>query len=325
LVAELMTAGIPLVAALRRSDNELFGHPWRLMLLGDPLYGLEPARAARDSGEPISQSAPEARASGAAALAPANARGRLAVSDWQRFAPAHAHWPVVEVAAQLAGATTSSGMPESSSEDDRLAGCVNSALAALTHRPLEAQPAAPGAPPRALAGEALPANWKTVLLRIRRERLGEPLRAVFDELLIDTLIQTGSFVELQARLSRIPAGQCSSLVWATIEGCACSRLAQAAEVQSPELGYREALALWDEVIRVPWPPGRSFLAAFTERVAAMAEADPGRRLPAWQQRLTGALAALGASGDDSQAAALALVRAEGARVSSRLGLTRPRP
>ena len=38
LVADLAGAGLPLVAALRQTPVERFGHPWRLAYLGDPLY-----------------------------------------------------------------------------------------------------------------------------------------------------------------------------------------------------------------------------------------------------------------------------------------------
>src|SRR5262249_36549224 len=41
LVAELLAAGAPFVAALRQGENEAFGFPWRLIYLGDPLYRLE--------------------------------------------------------------------------------------------------------------------------------------------------------------------------------------------------------------------------------------------------------------------------------------------
>ena len=38
LVTELIAADVPLVAALRQSELEPFGFPWRLVYLGDPLY-----------------------------------------------------------------------------------------------------------------------------------------------------------------------------------------------------------------------------------------------------------------------------------------------
>src|SRR5271157_3305246 len=38
LVAELVAVEMPLSAALRQGEHELFGRPWRLVYLGDPLY-----------------------------------------------------------------------------------------------------------------------------------------------------------------------------------------------------------------------------------------------------------------------------------------------
>ena len=40
LIAELIAAELPLSAVLRQADNELYGRPWRLVYLGDPLYRL---------------------------------------------------------------------------------------------------------------------------------------------------------------------------------------------------------------------------------------------------------------------------------------------
>ena len=42
LVTELVAADVPLVAALRQSEGEPFGFPWRLIYLGDPLYRVGP-------------------------------------------------------------------------------------------------------------------------------------------------------------------------------------------------------------------------------------------------------------------------------------------
>lgn len=41
LTAELLQSGIPFSAALRPLRNEPFGEPWKLVLLGDPLYTLQ--------------------------------------------------------------------------------------------------------------------------------------------------------------------------------------------------------------------------------------------------------------------------------------------
>ena len=54
LVADLIEAVVPLVAALRQGESEPFGFPWRLVYLGDPLYrplipGEQPECLARRS------------------------------------------------------------------------------------------------------------------------------------------------------------------------------------------------------------------------------------------------------------------------------------
>jgi hypothetical protein len=42
LVADLMADRLPLAAAVRQSSAEMFGYPWRLLYVGDPLYCLKP-------------------------------------------------------------------------------------------------------------------------------------------------------------------------------------------------------------------------------------------------------------------------------------------
>ena len=45
LSAELLAAGLPISAALRPTRGEPFGHPWKLVLLGDPLYTVKRTEA----------------------------------------------------------------------------------------------------------------------------------------------------------------------------------------------------------------------------------------------------------------------------------------
>jgi hypothetical protein len=42
LLADLIVEGVPLGAAVRQGPGELFGFPWRLIYLGDPLYRVQP-------------------------------------------------------------------------------------------------------------------------------------------------------------------------------------------------------------------------------------------------------------------------------------------
>jgi hypothetical protein len=45
LVATFLAENLPLVTAVRRTAGEPYGHPWRLVYLGDPLYRIGPAAA----------------------------------------------------------------------------------------------------------------------------------------------------------------------------------------------------------------------------------------------------------------------------------------
>jgi hypothetical protein len=57
LVASCLAENLPVVAAVRRISTEPFGHPWRLVFFGDPLYRLKPVGVADTrlaSWEPIS-------------------------------------------------------------------------------------------------------------------------------------------------------------------------------------------------------------------------------------------------------------------------------
>jgi len=46
LLSQLIAAETPLAAAFRQGPYEAFGHPWRLVYLGDPLYTISPTGAA---------------------------------------------------------------------------------------------------------------------------------------------------------------------------------------------------------------------------------------------------------------------------------------
>jgi hypothetical protein len=103
VVAELLAAEIPFVAALRQGENETFGIPWRLSYLGDPLYRLE--KGARP--------------------------GRTQPSEWCAKAPAYARWPAAEVVRPEMGPTQRAQKPEFRSDADRLRWCLDAATGAL--------------------------------------------------------------------------------------------------------------------------------------------------------------------------------------------------
>jgi hypothetical protein len=306
LVAELVAAEVPLVAALRQGEFEAFGHPWRLIYLGDPLYRL-----------PV--------ASGTTAAARAGpATQRLGAGDWQAIAPEYAAWPVVEIAPIELSPDPVAGGTAAGSDDALLIWSRDAAIRALTaRRRSDDRRTAPGRPtdgPGPPAADPGRSDHLSALRRIRRDRLDPPLRPIFDDLLIDALSEIGAFDELQARLARIPPAQCGPRVWQALETGAAARLARL--VQDPEAarGYARALDLWDEVIRLAWPAGWEFPAQFTERVAAMAQADSPRRLASWRDRLRRAQDDLGAKPGPSRH--LAAIAAERTRVEARLGRDR---
>ena len=123
-----------------------------------------------------------------------------------------------------------------------------------------------------------------MLRQVRRERLEERLRAVYDELLIDALEEVGALDELQASLARIPADEAGPRVWQAHELCAFDRLAGLTQDRSSET-FDRALRIWDEVMGLSWPKGSRFPSQLTERVAALTGVDPGRRLALWQEQL----------------------------------------
>jgi len=290
LVAELMAAEVPFVAALKQGELEEFGFPWRLVYLGDPLYRLQ--------NETI---APDRPAIGVMAQPWGGAR--VAPSDWRTIAPEYANWPVAEIAARTAGSTQTVGRRVFDSEDERLRWCLDAAIGDL------AGPASPGAssPSR---------DWLGVMREIRRDRLDRGLRPLFDDLLIDALGEVGAGHELLRRLGRIPPAECGPRVWQALETCGMERLARLAQERDPAGGFGGALELWDQVIRLKWPKGSRFPSQFTERVAALvATDDRERRL--WLERLRSAGDMMAA--DPGRYAHAAVVAAERARIECLLG------
>jgi hypothetical protein len=321
LVAELLAAGVPLVAALRQGESEAFGFPWRLVYLGDPLYriqavGASPGRAAADVESRGSESSPTSTSlanrvaawSTSQTSVPSREGERVTPSQWQAMAADRAHWPAVEIAPGVTSPVPAPDREKSDTEDQRLRWCLESAIAELTS-------ATPGSRTAGLRDGAR-VDWRTVLRSLRRDRLHQQLRAVFDDLLIDALREAGTLGELQSRLAQIPPDECGERVWLALETCATARLARVGMESDPDHGFAEALDLWDEVLRLSWPAASAFPARFTQRVAALAEADPSRRLPAWLLRLRRLGPMLGSQARRFPGAAI--VAAERARVEARL-------
>jgi hypothetical protein len=297
LVSELIAADVPLVAALRQSEREPCGFPWRLVYLGDPLYraGREPRdkNALATAGKTDGSKGPEqtgaqwswwSSASGPSNLPEREGHGRIDAGQWAKAAAAHDLLPVVPIVAMDATVNPPVGINDEEFDGEKLQTCIDAAIAeAAMANPLSTTTAGRGA-----AGVARLSqrgnDWRTLLRQIRRDRLEEELRLIYDELLIDALEQIGAIEELQSALAKIPPEEACPRVWQAHELCAFDRLARLAQDRTSET-FDAALRIWDEAMGLSWPKGSRFPAQLTERVAAMTRVDPGRRLAVWQEQL----------------------------------------
>ncbi len=302
LVADLLAAGMPFVAALRQGEAEACGHPWRLIYLGDPLYRIEDRRINKDSND--SPGAGE----------------RESAEEWQKIAPAYASWRVVEMTEPVVSRSESSAGRDTDAANQaaRLAWCLEAAIAESAAGSGPHDRASPlnleGGPTGGGAEQRL--DWRLSLLSIERQRLDRTLRSTFDELLIDALGQLGADEELQSRLSRVPDEEKTPRVWLAIETCATARLARFALDPDRPRGFRRALDLWRDVIQLSWPKSASFPGQLAERMTAMASTDASKRLRPWLLRLRqDALEMSARPGGDPLAEVLA---AERARVETKI-------
>ena len=304
LVAELIAADMPLVAALRQGEGEPGGFPWRLVYLGDPLYRAGPApREKTDvtaTGQKDASKGPQATASqwgwwsgtSRQATPPENhEEDRIDVDHWAKAAAPHDVLPVVAILAMDAKPGPAVSVREDGHDAEKLQLCIDAAIAeaaaesAINHK--TTGPTTSGRPNN---------EWRSLLQQVRRERLDEAMRSTYDELLIDALEQVGAIEELQLRLAKIPPEEAGARVWQAQE---CSRLLRLARLPQDRTSepFDRALRLWDEMMSLSWPKGSRFPGQLTERVAAMTGIDPGRRLPAWQEQLQKTAGRLEAQGD----------------------------
>ena len=213
LVAALLAADVPFVAALRQGELEPFGFPWRLVYLGDPLYRLQ--KAANAAIVPASD-----------AVQPGNS-GRIPPSDWRKMAPDYENWPVAEITARPPGRVEPAQGRVFDSEDDRFRWCLDASIGDLAGPPVRWFDVEDRRQPRCLGPRpSWPDGWRKVLMEIRRDRLDPRLRPFFDELLIDVLEEVGAVDELMARLAQIPPAERGPRVWQAIETGAMHRLAR---------------------------------------------------------------------------------------------------
>jgi hypothetical protein len=297
LVTELIAADVPLVAALRQTELEPFGFPWRLVYLGDPFYRAGPpprendsltAAVKKDGSKSSKHTSPRwnwwSSATPASSPPQKDGDGRIDAGQWAKAAAAHDLLPVVPIVAMDAAANPPVGTYEDGFDAEKLQFCIDAAIAeAATAKPIGKTPAGSQA-----SGSANPrqrgTDWRTILRQVRRDRLEEGLRRAYDELLIDALEQVGALAELQSSLARIPPEEASPRVWQAHELCAFDRLSRLAQDRTSET-FDAALRIWDEAMGLSWPRGSRFPAQLTERVAAMTGVDPERRLAIWQQQL----------------------------------------
>jgi len=149
------------------------------------------------------------------------------------------------------------------------------------------------------------------LLGIARDRLEPGLRPLYDDLLVDALVQSRRTAELIDRLTRVAPPGRSASVRRHLETAQTAALQRASSAKN----LRQALALWADVVRAPG--SRDFVAMFTLRVARIVDENPVR-LAAWRDRLR---AALRSEPDPSN---VAVLRAELTRVVEKLGAVKAR-
>jgi hypothetical protein len=297
LVTELIAADVPLVAALRQCELEPFGLPWRLIYLGDPLYRV--GRISREKSSPAANApnngskGPEQRATDwnwwgsrtALSSAPVDqADARIDAIEWTKAAAPHELPGLAPILAMDAKEDAPLEVRESGYDAEKLRLCVDAAIAEAASPDPNTRPSAAGQVGKTTSPRRQPNDWRTVLRQIRRERLEETLREVYDALLIDALEEVRALDELQASLARIPPEESGPRVWQAHELCAFDRLARLNQDRSSET-FDAALRIWDEVMGLSWPKGSQFPGQLTERVAAMTGVDPGRRLALWQEQL----------------------------------------
>jgi hypothetical protein len=325
LVAELCARGAPLVAALRQGELEAFGRPWRLIYLGDPLYKL-PVRTVA-LGESLADSGTPPEWPDAALRLGQNTQDRLgefqtrssspermSPAEWQKIAPAYASWPVREIRRHGMGPLPARTDPEPDFDDRLLASCRDAAIAALVQ---SAPPDSPGMqnvdvdgrPARQDAASA-PVDWLAAMRHIHRARLEPSNRAVYDDLFLDAVNQIGDFDGCYSLVARFTPADLHPRAWHALEKLTMARLAQLASGAESAQGFARALALWENVIRLPWPETSAFPAQLTARMTSMARADSTRRLAAWRDRLERAASEFDTrTGTSFRAAAVAAARA----------------
>jgi hypothetical protein len=234
LIADLIAAELPLSAVLRQGDHELYGRPWRLVYLGDPLYRL-------------------------ASSGPLAAWNRQAPESGPNVVPGQDLSKAMEITSAVPA------LDPAALANDRLQWCLTAAIAELCHSDNSWKPR------KNAAVTSTRPRWRSILLSIDRQQLEPVYRPVLDDLVIDSLLHSSSEDHLQTWLTQIPPDQRRPRVWMTLESLAMSRLASFASTGQ----ITAALDLW-EALMCHWPARSAFPTQFTERLAAMVDANPPR-------------------------------------------------
>jgi hypothetical protein len=251
LIADLVAADVPLVAALRQGEFELYGRPWRLMYLGDPLFQVFDSTRNAEANNP--------------ARGQRGSLVRLSSERWCQLTPAHAAWSFSEIG------TSESIAPESrNSSRSVLDWCLDAAIARASRSGGHA--------------DDEQESWIDTIEHLDRARVEVQDLETYDQLLIETLMWSDRAESLWTRLSRIPIDQRTPRVWHALEYLSTTRLARLLQSSKQQTPFLACLDLWDEVILQPWPAGSAFPRQFTDRIRTLVSDQPAR-LSAWHDRL----------------------------------------
>jgi len=116
-----------------------------------------------------------------------------------------------------------------------------------------------------------------VLASLDRQSLDANSQRIYDDLMVDTWIQSGRIADMVERMARIVPNERTPVLRRHLETAQVSLL----QLAMRERDLERAMALWTEVVRAKG--SRDFVRVFTERVGTLTE--PGKKLESWRQRL----------------------------------------
>ncbi len=264
LVSALIEAGVPLIAALRQGEQELFGGPWKLVYLGDPLYRIDSTAATASTVARSSRIQPTQRPPGVL----------LELARRQH------------VIGSSPDAEFGNERPDPSSTAEAR---LDRALRRAIHNAISYEPGSP---------EIESGHWFDQLRDIPRQSLEPTRRSAWDALAIDTGRRLGLYDELRSLLLEIPFVERSAEVWSALEACHAFSIARETAKKGPSDAI---LSRWEQVLRERWPADSHFPSEITERVAVLMDHVPhGRAL--WAGRLQQVQEAIGPEAESNRRA-----------------------